>query len=280
VTCTVFVFAANFVEPQRKKLELTGATKMFVVMPAIDLLGGQVVRLTQGRYDAVTVYGSSPAEVARQFERDGATWIHVVDLDGAKLGEPKNLDALKAICSATKCSVQFGGGVRSLPVLERLFELGVKRVVLGTSAIQNPLLAYEAVKAFGQDKIAVAIDVKEGKVAVKGWTETKEISPAEIGKQLCDAGVRWFVYTDILRDGMLTSPNFESIAQFAEAVKVTGDRGQGTGEVKVIASGGVTEIEHIRRLKAMETLGVVGCIVGRAIYEGKLSLKDALEAAR
>jgi len=248
-------------------------------MPAIDLLGGQVVRLTQGRYDAVTVYGSSPAKVAQRFERDGATWIHIVDLDGAKLGEPKNLDALRAICSATKCSIQFGGGVRSLPVMERLFELGVKRVVLGTSAIQNPFLIYEAVKAFGQDRIAVAIDVREGKVAVKGWTETEEISPAEIGKRLCDAGVRWFVYTDILRDGMLTSPNFEAIAQFAEAIRVTGDKGHGT-RVNVIASGGVTEIEHIKRLKAMEPLGVVGCIVGRALYEGKLSLKDALKVAR
>jgi len=252
---------------------------MFVVMPAIDLLDGQVVRLTQGRYDAVTVYGSSPAKVAQRFERDGATWIHIVDLDGAKLGEPKNLDALRAICSATKCSIQFGGGVRSLPVMERLFELGVKRVVLGTSAIQNPFLIYEAVKAFGQGRIAVAIDVREGKVAVKGWTETEEISPAEIGKRLCDAGVRWFVYTDILRDGMLTSPNFEAIAQFAEAIRVTGDKGHGT-RVNVIASGGVTEIEHIKRLKAMEPLGVVGCIVGRALYEGKLSLKDALKVAR
>ena len=252
---------------------------MFVVMPAIDLLGGQVVRLTQGRYDAVTVYGASPAEIAQQFEQDGATWIHVVDLDGAKLGEPKNLDALRAICGATKCSIQFGGGVRSLPVMERLFELGVRRVVLGTSAIQNPFLAHEAVKAFGQDKIAVAIDVREGKVAVKGWTEMEEVSPTEIGKRLYDAGVRWFVYTDILRDGMLTSPNFEAIAQFAEAIRVTGDKGHGT-RVNVIASGGVTEIEHIKRLKAMEPLGVVGCIVGRALYEGKLSLKDALKVAR
>ena len=253
---------------------------MFVVMPAIDLLEGQVVRLTQGRYDAVTVYGSSPAEIAQQFEREGASWIHVVDLDGAKLGEPKNLDALRTICGATKCSIQFGGGVRSLPVMERLFELGVKRVVLGTSAIQNPFLAYEAVKVFGQDKIAVAIDVREGRVAVKGWTEVEEVSPTEIGKRLCDAGVRWFVYTDILRDGMLTSPNFGAIAQFVEAIRVTRDKGQGTREVNVIASGGVTEIEHIKRLKVMETLGVVGCIVGRALYEGKLSLKDALRVAR
>ena len=252
---------------------------MFVVMPAIDLLGGQVVRLTQGRYDAVTVYGASPAEIAQQFEQDGATWIHVVDLDGAKLGEPKNLDALRAICGATKCSIQFGGGVRSLPVMERLFELGVRRVVLGTSAIQNPFLAHEAVKAFGQDKIAVAIDVRDGKVAVKGWTEMEEVSPTEIGKRLYDAGVRWFVYTDILRDGMLTSPNFEAIAQFAEAIRVTGDKGHGT-RVNVIASGGVTEIEHIKRLKAMEPLGVVGCIVGRALYEGKLNLKEALKVAR
>lgn len=242
---------------------------MFIIMPAIDLLGGEVVRLTQGRYDAVTVYRPNPAEVAKEFEREGAVWLHVVDLEGAKLGELKNLDALKAICGETKCFVQFGGGIRDLSSLERLFELGVKRVVLGTSAILNPFLAHEATKTFGQDRIAAAIDVREGKVAIKGWTETGKASPVEVGKRLRDAGVRWFIYTDILRDGMLTSPNFEAVAQFAEEVGAN-----------VIASGGVTEIEHIERLKSMRPLGVVGCIVGRALYEGRLSLRDALAIAR
>lgn len=241
---------------------------MFTVIPAIDLLEGRVVRLLQGRYDAATAYSDNPAEVAGQFERDGATWLHVVDLDGARSGEPKNWEALKVIRGVVSCSIQFGGGVRSLTVLEQLFNLGVQRVVMGTSAIQNPMLAYEAVKAFGNDKIAIAIDVREGKVAIKGWMETEEITPLDIGKRLCDAGVRWFIYTDILRDGMLTSPNFESVAQFAEIVKA-----------KVIASGGVSKVEHIRQLKTLQPLGVVGCIIGRALYEGKLNFRDALMAA-
>ncbi|MGQ9462496.1 MAG: 1-(5-phosphoribosyl)-5-[(5-phosphoribosylamino)methylideneamino]imidazole-4-carboxamide isomerase [Candidatus Fervidibacter sp.] len=241
---------------------------MFTVIPAIDLLEGRVVRLLQGRYDAATAYSDNPAEVAQRFERDGATWLHVVDLDGARSGEPKNWEALKVIRGVTSCSIQFGGGLRSLIVLEQLFNLGVQRVVMGTSAIQNPMLAYEAVKAFGHEKIAIAIDVREGKVAIKGWTETEGITPSDIGKRLCDSGVRWFVYTDILRDGTLTSPNFEGIAQFAEIVKA-----------KVIASGGVSKVEHIRQLKTLQPLGVVGCIIGRALYEGKLNFRDALMAA-
>ncbi|MCX7968516.1 MAG: HisA/HisF-related TIM barrel protein, partial [Armatimonadetes bacterium] len=172
---------------------------MFVVLPAIDLLDGKVVRLTQGRYNAAKVYSDDPAEVAAQFERDGANWLHVVDLNGAKEGEPKNLDSLAAILKAVKCKIQFGGGVRSLEILERVFGLGVQRVVLGTSAIVNPMLAYEAVKHFGSGRIAVSVDVREGKVSVRGWTETQDLSPADVGKRMLDAGVRWFVYTDILR---------------------------------------------------------------------------------
>ncbi|MCX7643640.1 MAG: HisA/HisF-related TIM barrel protein, partial [Armatimonadetes bacterium] len=157
------------------------------------------------------------------------------------------------------------GGVRSLEILERVFGLGVQRVVLGTSAIVNPMLAYEAVKHFGSGRIAVSVDVREGKVSVRGWTETQDLSPADVGKRMLDAGVRWFVYTDILRDGMMTAPNFEAIANFAETVKAN-----------VLASGGVASVEHVRQLKLLEPLGVVGCIIGRAIYEGKLNFRDAL----
>jgi len=242
---------------------------VFVVLPAIDLLGGKVVRLTQGRYDAVKVYGDEPEEVAVQFEREGAIWLHVVDLDGAKEGEPRNLNSLKAIRRAVKCNIQFGGGVRSLATLERVLGIGVQRVVLGTSAIVNPMLAYEAVKNFGSDKIAVAVDVREGKVAVKGWTETEAFSPEEVGRKLREAGVRWFVYTDTLRDGTMTSPNFDAIARFAETV-----------DAKVIASGGISRVEHIRQLKSLEPLGVAGCIIGRAIYEGKLNLREVLKIAQ
>ncbi len=241
---------------------------MFMVLPAIDLLGGKVVRLQQGRYDTVTVYSDDPATVAKQFEQEGATWLHVVDLDGARSGIPCNWEAVTVIRRQVQCQLQFGGGVRSLPVLEQLLSLGVQRVVLGTSAIRTPLFAYEAVKYFGADRIAVALDVKEGKVAVQGWTETEALSSIEAGLQLRQAGVEWFVYTDVLRDGMLTAPNVEAIAQFAETVKG-----------KVIASGGVTDLVHIQQLKALQPLGVVGCIVGRALYEGRLNLKAALQVA-
>ena len=241
---------------------------MFVVFPAIDLLDGKVVRLKQGRYDAVKFYSDEPGKTAQQFEQEGASWLHVVDLNGAKEGEPKNWEALKAVRKSTQCSIQFGGGVRSLPILERLFTLGVQRVVMGTSAIRNPFIAYEAVKAFGEERIAVAVDVRDGKVAVQGWTETEPLSPSDVGRKLRETGVVWFVYTDILRDGTLTSPNFEAIAQFAETV-------QG----KIIASGGISDIEHVRRLKEMQTLGVVGCIIGSAIYEGKLNLREVLRVA-
>ncbi len=238
---------------------------MFTVLPAIDLLDGKVVRLTQGRYDAVTVYSDAPEQVAERFERDGAKWLHVVDLNGAREGEPCNWGALRAIRKKVRCALQFGGGVRSLPVLERLLALGVQRVVLGTSAIRTPLLAHEAVKHFGADRIAVAIDVREGRVAVHGWTETEALTPTEVGLRLREAGVQWFIYTDILRDGMLVAPNMDAIARFAETVKA-----------KVIASGGVSQAEHVRQLKTLQPLGVVGCIIGRALYEGRLSLRDAL----
>ncbi|MCS7265793.1 MAG: 1-(5-phosphoribosyl)-5-[(5-phosphoribosylamino)methylideneamino]imidazole-4-carboxamide isomerase [Armatimonadetes bacterium] len=240
---------------------------MFIVLPAIDLLEGKVVRLTQGRYDAVKVYSNEPAEVALQFERDGAIWLHVVDLEGAKEGEPKNLNSLVAIRSAVKCKIQFGGGIRSLATLEQVFEIGVQRAILGTSAIVNPMLAHEAIKSFGSERIAVALDVREGKVAVHGWMENKAFSPFDLGKKMKDAGIDWFIYTDILRDGTMTSPNLEAIARFADLVKAN-----------VIASGGISSVEHVRQIKSLEHLGVLGCIVGRAIYEGKLNLREALGA--
>ncbi|MER3500082.1 MAG: hypothetical protein IMHGJWDQ_000304 [Candidatus Fervidibacter sp.] len=242
---------------------------MFLVLPAIDLLDGQVVRLSQGRYDAVTVYQTDPVSVARQFEQEGAEWLHVVDLNGAREGEPRNWEVLRAIRKATRCALQFGGGVRSLPMLEQLLDWGVQRVVLGTGAVRTPLLVCEAVKHFGAERIAVAVDVHKGKVALQGWTETELLSPLELGVRLREIGVQWFVYTDILRDGMLTAPNVDAITQFAETVKA-----------KVIASGGIASVEHIRQLKALQPLGVVGCIIGRALYEGKLTFRQALAAAQ
>lgn len=237
----------------------------FTVFPAIDLLDGKVVRLRQGRYDDLTVYSDDPTGIAQRFEADGATWLHIVDLNGAKSGEPQNVETIAAICRSVRCAVQLGGGIRSLPAIERAFNWGVRRVVLGTVAILQSLSAYESVKHFGADRIAVAIDVREGKVAVQGWTETEEVSPLEIGKRLREAGICWFVYTDILKDGMLTAPNTEAVAQFAEAT-----------QAKVIASGGIATLDHVHQLKALESLGVVGCIIGRALYEGALTLREVL----
>ncbi len=241
----------------------------FTVFPAIDLLDGKVVRLKQGRYDEAKVYSDDPTDAAQRFEAEGAAWLHVVDLNGAKSGEPQNAQTIAAICRSVRCAVQLGGGLRSLIAIERAFNWGVRRVVLGTVAIRQPLFVCEAVKRFGADRFAVAVDVREGKVAVQGWTETEALSPLEIGKRLRDAGVCRFVYTDTVRDGTLTAPNTEAVAQFAEAT-----------QAQVIASGGIVTVEHVRQLKALEPLGVIGCIIGRALYEGTLTLREALDIAR
>ncbi|MCS7223839.1 MAG: 1-(5-phosphoribosyl)-5-[(5-phosphoribosylamino)methylideneamino]imidazole-4-carboxamide isomerase [Armatimonadetes bacterium] len=240
----------------------------FVVIPAIDLLRGQVVRLRQGRYDQVTVYSDDPVAVAVSFEQQGARWIHIVDLDGARQGRPVHTQVIARICSQVSCRLQVGGGLRDLQALELVFAAGVARCILGTGALTNNTLVQEALRRFGSDKVAVALDVRDKRLALEGWVGQSDWTPDAVARRLTAEGVTLFLYTDILRDGTLTAPNFQGLEELARSV-----------DGSFICAGGVSTTDHIARLARMKSFGVVGCIVGRALYEGHLSLTEALAAA-
>jgi phosphoribosylformimino-5-aminoimidazole carboxamide ribotide isomerase len=240
----------------------------FELIPAIDLLEGRCVRLSQGRYDRATVYGEDPGAVAARFAAHPLRRLHVVDLDGARSGRPENGAALAAILAAAgSVPVQVGGGMRSLADVEARLALGVDRVVLGTAALRDPELVREAARRH-PGRIAVGIDAREGKVAVQGWLEASDVSAADLARRFEDAGVAAIVYTDIARDGMLAGPNLEQTAALAAAVGIP-----------VIASGGVASEDDVRRSCALAARGVAGVIVGRALYTGAVDLARALEIA-
>lgn len=234
---------------------------MFEVIPAIDILGGKCVRLRQGRYDAVAVYSNDPVDMAKKWEAQGAKRLHVVDLDGARSGTPENIETIKNLIKETNIPVQVGGGIRMLIVISDLIKYGADRVILGTTAIKNPNLISNVCDKFG-DKIVVAIDTKGGYATADGWMYVTKKNTLTLAKEAIDLGVQRFIYTDINRDGMLEGPNFEAIQQFVSEVSVP-----------VIASGGVSSKEDIEKLKE---IGVEGCIVGKALYEGKIKLEEVL----
>ena len=229
-----------------------------IIFPAIDLRGGKCVRLIQGDFDKETVYSNDPQATALKWQALGAKFLHVVDLDGARAGSPQNLDAIKKILAAIKIPIEVGGGIRTLDDAEKLLSLGVRRVILGSVAVENISLVEAAVKKFG-DKIVVGIDARDGLVAVHGWEKSSTIKADELAKKIVAAGVKTIIYTDISKDGMLSGVNVKT---FTELAKYSG--------AKIIASGGVRSIEDIRALKAVEAQGVVGVIVGKAIYTGAL----------
>ncbi len=238
----------------------------FELIPAIDLLDGKCVRLSQGRYDRVTVYQDDPARVAAEFASHPLRRLHVVDLDGAKAGKPCNRQAVSAILRETGgIPVELGGGIRTLESVEAWLDLGVERAILGTAALRNPELVREAGARF-PGRIGVGIDARDGRVAVEGWLETSEVDAVELAKRFEDAGVAAIIHTDISRDGMQTGPNFEATASLAAAV-----------ELPVIASGGVGSEEHIRAAVDYARRGISGLIVGRALYTGAVDLASALE---
>lgn len=239
-----------------------------IVIPAIDLKDGRCVRLVQGRKDQVTVYDDDPVAVARRFQGEGAERIHVVDLDGAFEGRPRNWEHLRAIVEAVDVPVQTGGGIRSLEAIEHLLEIGVDRVILGTVALKQPELVKEACRAFGPEKVLVGIDARNGRVAVEGWVEESGVPAARLAEAMLESGVREIVFTDIARDGMLQGPNLESL----EEMVATG--------VKVIASGGVSSIDDLLAIARLAERGVTGAIVGKAIYAGKVDLAEAIVAVR
>ncbi len=239
------------------------------IYPAIDIKSGRCVRLTQGRADQETVYAENPADVAAEFKAAGSGWVHVVDLDGAFAGEPQNLAAVQAI-AALGMKVQLGGGLRTRGAVERALGFGVSRVVIGTRAAESEAFVGELVQAFG-DKVAVGIDAKDGKVAVKGWVDTTGTGALELAQRMGALGVRTIIYTDIGTDGMLTGPNFAA----QEAMLAL-------GTFNVIASGGVSRREDVAKLAEMARrhANLDGVIVGKALYEKRVSLPDLLELAR
>ncbi len=234
------------------------------IFPATDILGGKVVRLTKGDYNQVKIYADSPAEMALEFMKDGATNLHMVDLDGAKDGAPVNFDAIKEAAKIKDLFIEVGGGIRDMKRIEDYINLGVKRVILGTAAIRNYPFVEEAVKEFG-NAVAVGVDAKDGFVAVSGWQETTSVKSVEFCKKLRDTGVATVIYTDISKDGMLSGTNLEIYKELSE---IKG--------LDIVASGGITFAHEIETLRDMN---IYGAIVGKAVYEGKLSLKDALKAA-
>ncbi len=235
------------------------------IFPAIDIINGNVVRLTEGDYNRMTVYGSSPLEMAETFVKKGAKNLHMVDLDGAKDGTAVNFDVIKSVAETGKLFTEVGGGIRDEKRIEDYLSLGVNRVILGTVAVRNFPFVEEAVKKYG-DKIAVGVDARDGKVAVSGWLETTEIDSLDFCRKLRDAGVKTVIYTDISKDGTLSGTNLEIYEKLSEIENLD-----------IIASGGITFEEEIKKLASMNTYGA---IVGKAVYAGKLDLERVLKIAK
>jgi phosphoribosylformimino-5-aminoimidazole carboxamide ribotide isomerase len=244
----------------------------FTVFPAIDLRHGRCVRLRQGSAEAETVFSEHPAQVAGRWQDEGATWLHLVNLDGA-LESPEtwtgpNLVALHAILGVTRVPVQFGGGVRSLDSLERLLDLGVARVILGTIAVSQPELVAQAVSRFGPDKVVVSLDARSGLLATHGWVATSQVRAAELGIRLRSDGLATVVHTDVTRDGMLSGANITASVDLAS-----------TTGLEVIVSGGVASLEDVAESACHARDGIAGVITGQALYTGAFSLSDALRSA-
>ena len=235
-----------------------------ILFPAIDLKGGQCVRLKLGDMQQATVYNTDPAAQAKSFEEQGFEWLHVVDLDGAFAGHSANGDAVEAILKATKNPVQLGGGIRTLDHIEAWLSRGLRRVILGTVAVRNPDLVIEACRKF-PGHVAVGIDAKGGKVAVEGWAEASELGIVELARKFEGAGVSAIIYTDIDRDGILTGINWASTLALADAVSIP-----------VIASGGLASIEDIKRMLQPDAQKLEGAISGRALYDGRIDPAEAL----
>lgn len=234
----------------------------FTVFPAIDLRGGKVVRLAQGDPGRQTVYADDPRAVAERWHAEGATWLHVVNLDGA-FGESSliNHQSLNSLAS-TGLLIQFGGGLRDEASLRRAFDAGVARVVLGTAALERPLLVDWALREYGPERVAVGIDARDGRVRVRGWAEASAVTALELAQRLRAQGVEWCIFTDVARDGMGAGVNVAATAELARAAGL-----------RVIASGGVADVEDVRQVR---DAGLAGVIIGRALYEGRIRLSDLL----
>ncbi len=236
------------------------------ILPAIDLLDGRCVRLYQGDYQQSQVYNDNPVTVARQWEEQGASRLHLVDLDGAKQGHPVNLEMIANIVQAVSLPVQVGGGLRDRQSVAQLLSLGVERVILGTIAVEDPGLVQALCEEF-PGQIVVGIDAREGKVATRGWLETSTVEATNLAQEMEQRGAAAIIYTDIHRDGTLVGPNLEALRELASPLTIP-----------VIASGGVSALRDLLSLLALEPLGVTGVIVGKALYTGDVNLEEAIRA--
>jgi phosphoribosylformimino-5-aminoimidazole carboxamide ribotide isomerase len=239
----------------------------FTVIPSIDLKGGQVVRLLRGDMNRVTVYGGQPADVARRFEDAGAELIHIVDLDGAVSGGPRSVEAIAQIREAVKCAIDVSGGLRTIEAVRKAFASGADRVSIGSAALLNPELLRSACAEF-PGRVFGSLDIRDGRLAVKGWVETSQLTVIEAADRFRAAGVAAAIVTDIARDGAQVGVDASRMEDLAKAIRLP-----------VIASGGVASLDDVRSLHTRFGAGVVGVVVGRALYEGNFSLNDALKAA-
>ncbi len=235
------------------------------IFPAIDLFNGKAVRLFKGDYNQMTVYSDKPEQIALDFYNQGAKYMHVVDLEGAKTGGTPNLETIKKLILSTDAFVEVGGGIRSLDVIEKYVQAGVNRVILGTAAVTDPAFLKSAVENFGE-KVAVGVDIKDGYVAIKGWTEKSGLEGISFCKSMQDLGIKTIICTDISKDGAMQGINHALYKTLSETL-----------ELNVIASGGVSSIEDVKKLKE---LGVYGAIIGKAYYTGAISIKEAVDIAR
>ncbi len=236
-----------------------------VIIPAVDLLDGKVVRLAQGRRDQVTVYSDDPVGIAKRWVEAGARWLHVVDLNGAFEGTYTNLPIAQRIIESVGVSVELSGGIRTKETLSRALATGAARVILGTKACEDPAFVQEAADRYGH-KIAVAIDAKAGQVVSRGWVSSTQLTPARLARSVVMLGVDTIICTDVNRDGMLQGPNLDLLGEVLD-----------TGPKQLIASGGISSLADLQRLKTLEPRGMIGAIIGKALYEGAIDLKAALE---
>ena len=239
-----------------------------VILPAIDIQDGDVVRLYKGDYSTVEKVADDFMDTAKSFEAAGAEWIHMVDLDGAKEGRPVNTKIYTDVAEFTNLKIELGGGIRNIETIYAYLEMGISRVILGSSALKNPELVKNAVKVFGSEKIAVGIDAKNGMVATEGWLETSDVNYIDLANKMIDIGVKYFIFTDISKDGTLSGVNAEQLKALVDGTH---------GDCKILASGGVHTIEDIKICKEM---GLYGTICGKSIYSGSLDLKQAIELAK
>lgn len=236
-----------------------------IIFPAIDLYDKKAVRLLKGDYNQMTVYSENPCEIAKDFEENGATHIHIVDLEGAKTGGTPNLETVKAIVGSTSLFCEIGGGIRSMETVDKYIDAGISRVILGTAAVENEEFVKECTNKYG-DKIAVGVDIKDGYVAIKGWVEKSQFECFEFCEKMQSLGVKTLICTDISKDGAMMGTNHELYKKLSESF-----------DIQIVASGGVSSIEDVKKLREFD---IYGAIIGKAYYTGAISIKEAIEVAK